>query len=250
MDIVGNGFLARNLAGLAGRHRGVVAIAAGASSTAATGPELDREADLVAAVVRECRQDRRTVIFFSTASHALYGSTRSPARENGPVCPASAFGRHKLRIEHLIAGSGVAWLILRLSHAAGPYQRSHQFFPAMVHAVQSGSVLVHRHAARDLIDVADVVRVVDALVQAGVSGEVINIATGRPYPVLDVVAALESALARPVDIEFADRPPAAVTVSVAKLHRLLPGLRLPEGTNDDLDDLVRRYAPLYAGSPA
>jgi nucleoside-diphosphate-sugar epimerase len=245
MDIIGGGFLAHNLAGLARRHGGVVAIAAGASSTAATGPDLDREADLVRDVVRRCRRERRTVVFFSTASHALYGTTGTPAGEDDPVGPVSAFGRHKLRLERLVADGGTAWLILRVSHAVGPHQRPHQFFPAMVRAVVSGLVRVHRDAARDLIDVADVARAVDALAGAGVTGEVVNVATGAPYPVTGVVAAIQAALDRTAAVEVVDAPPSAATVSVAKLRRLLPGFTLPAGGAETLDRLVRRYAPLY-----
>ncbi|GAA2534913.1 NAD-dependent epimerase/dehydratase family protein [Winogradskya humida] len=246
MDIIGRGFLARNLACLAGRHHRVVAIAAGASSTAATGADLDREADLVRDVALRCRLEQRTVILFSTASHALYGSTTAPVAEHDPVNPASAFGHHKLRLERLVAASGAPWLVLRVSHAVGPYQRSHQFFPAMVRAVGTGYVRVHRDAARDLIDVVTVVRTVDALAGAGISDEVINVATGLPHPVPDIVAAIESALGRAATVHLVDAPPAAATVSVAKLHHLIPGLGSPRDGAEDLHTLVHRYAPLYS----
>ena len=154
MEIVGNGFVARNLAEAFGdRYPRVTALAAGVSSTSVTAPaELDREAELLYATLRRCPG---TLLFFSTASFAMYGSTTSPVAESEPVCPPSVYGRHKLALESVVRSSGVDFLVLRLSHLVGRHQRAHQILPGLTRQVRDGRISIHSGAYRDLLDVAD-----------------------------------------------------------------------------------------------
>lgn len=97
MEIIGRGFLARNHASIGDRHPRVILIAAGASSTRASSTrEFERETALVRDVLARGRRDGKTVVFYSTASHAMYGcgdeAIDESMDEHSPLSPVSAFG--------------------------------------------------------------------------------------------------------------------------------------------------------------
>ncbi|MGW3263434.1 NAD-dependent epimerase/dehydratase family protein [Streptomyces sp. NPDC001056] len=195
MEIVGSGFIAGALRTIAPRHPGVVALAAGVSRIR---PEyarhdLAREAALVTEQAHRCASRGATLLYFSTASAALYGAPGCSGTEECRHAPRTSYGRHKLAMERLVKRSGCRWLILRLAHLVGPGQRPHQLVPALVAQALDGRVRVLRPASRDLLDVTDFVTMTDLLLGAGVEGETVNVASGRSTEVdaiVDHVAAL------------------------------------------------------------
>ncbi len=241
MRIIGNGFLARNLADAFGeRYPAVTALAAGVSSTSVTSPEaFDREADVLYQALRE----RRMLLFFSTASFAMYGSTDTPVREAGPLYPPSVYGRHKLALESCVRLGGAPYLILRLSHLVGPYQRAHQLLPGMVSQVRAGAVTVYRGAHRDLLDVADLVRVVDRLLALGVRDEVLNVVSGVAQPVERIVDGIERRLDVTAQRTYVPAAVCRTLASTDRLRRLVPDVAAE--LTIDLDRLLDRYLPLY-----
>lgn len=247
MEIVGGGFIARNLAPVADRHPYATVVAAGVSSTGVRAAEaFDREEALVRDVLRRCRREGRLVVFLSSASHAVYGFTGpdTAADETTAVHPESPYGRQKLRLERVVAESGAKWLVLRLTHAVGRWQRSHQLLPAFVGQVRGGTVTLHRGAHRDLVDVADVVRAVDGLLGRDVHGEVVNVASGVPRPVEAIVRGIERRMGISARHEVVDVPPALTRVSIDKLCGLLPPMR-SVGEPDYLDRILDRYVAHY-----
>jgi NDP-hexose 4-ketoreductase len=242
MQIIGRGFLARNLAdALAGRHPDVTAFAAGVSSTSVTAaPELDREAQLLYQTLRGCRR----LVFFSTASFAMYGSTSVPAPETGPLCPPSVYGRHKLALESCVRTSGADFLILRLSHLVGPHQRPHQLLPGLAGQIRGGEVTIHRGAHRDLLDVRELVAIVDRLLARGIRNEVLNVVSGVPHPVDRIVDGIERRLGVTARRTYVPGTVSRTLVSTERLRRLVPEAAARLTT--DLDSLLDRYVPDYA----
>lgn len=223
LEIIGHGFIAGNLHGLRGRHPGVTVLAAGVSRTSVTSPaEFARETRLVRETLRRCRADGHTAVFLSTASAAMYGTTRRPAAENDPVRPVSPYGRHKLALEHAVADSGADFLILRLSHLVGTGQHPDQLLPAMIAQLRSGSVQVYRGAYRDLLDVRHMVLILDGLLTLRARGMVVNVASGVPEPIERIVAELESRLGTRARREVVDVVNGRTEVSIAVLRSLLP----------------------------
>lgn len=245
MEVIGRGFIAGRLTTIADRHPAATVLAAGVSSTRVrSDAEFQRERDLVCATAARCARDGRVVVFLSTSSQAMYGSTESPALEGDEPAPDSPYGRHKLRLERLVAQSGAPWLILRLSHVVGPEQRAHQLLPGIVNQVRSGVVQVYRGVHRDLVDVDDVVRALDGLLAQGVCEEVVNVASGVPHPASTIVREIERRLNRTPHHEFVDVAPSITRVSIEKICALLPSMRAvyDEGY---LSRLLDRYVPLY-----
>ena len=249
MDVIGRGFLATNLARISGKHQDVVVFAAGPSSTvASSAEEFGRETDAVHKAILRCREEGKMFVYFSTASAAMYGAPDSPGTEDGPVFPGNAYGRHKLTMEALIRASGVAFLVLRLAHLVGPDQRPHQMMPTLVAQVRSGEIEVWRGAHRDLIDVLDVVRLLDALLTGRVCDEVVNIASGVAVPVEDVVAHLEKRLRVPLRKTYREAY-ARHDISLAKLTRLAPVVRELGFGPDYYRRVVDRYLSATTGVP-
>ncbi|MEU7649339.1 NAD-dependent epimerase/dehydratase family protein [Streptomyces huasconensis] len=245
MEIVGKGFIARNLASVGERHPHATVLAAGVSSTStSSAEEFDREAALVERTTRRCRAEGRLVVFLSSASHALYGNGDTPMTEDTEPRPASPYGIQKLRLESIVAGSGTPWLILRVSHATGRWQRPHQLLPAFVRQVRSGDVQLYQGAHRDLVDVSDLVRVIDGLLERGIEDEVVNVASGTPRPVEALVHGIERRLGLFARHEIVDVPLTRTPVSVEKLCKLLPALRAVTEP-DYLDRMLDRYVPYY-----
>ena len=80
--------------------------------------------------------------------------------------------------------------------------------------------------ALDLIAAADVVSVVDALLRLGVTGEVVNVASGTSVPVERVVDHLELRAGKRAQRAYAGAG-TAHRVAIDKLSALLPASALP-----------------------
>ena len=254
MDIAGTGFLARNLEPISAAHPRVVVAAAGVSAADGTSEaEFAREADLLYRLIRRCGQRGHKLLFFSTASTGMYSVPGEAGREDGPVFPATPYGRHKLALEGVLAAAGIDYLVLRLGHVVGPQQPPHQLLPAMVRQVRSGLVRLHRGAQRDLIDVADVVAIADRLLATGANRTVVNVASGVPVPIDEIIDHIEARLGLRAVREYvkdAHNQP----ISTAKLVRLVPDVAAmgfePGYHRRVLDRYVTAAEPLSSAAPA
>ncbi|MGW2748419.1 NAD-dependent epimerase/dehydratase family protein [Streptomyces sp. NPDC001450] len=247
MRIIGDGFLGRNLAAAFGdRFPDVTAIASGVSSTSTTTlAEYDREAQLLYDVLEGCAREGRRLLFFSTASFSMYGFPDGEATETDPVRPPNAYGRHKLALESVVRSSGTEHLILRLSHVVGRHQRSHQLLPTLVRHVAQGEVTVHQGAHRDLLDVRDLLHAVGRLLADGITGEVLNVASGIPQPVESIVTAIEQRLGIAARRVIRPGSPAITRASVGRLRGLVPDFRAATAEGDYLRALLDTYLPYY-----
>ncbi|MFB9925557.1 NAD-dependent epimerase/dehydratase family protein [Amycolatopsis halotolerans] len=246
MEIVGNGFVARGLASLASRHPRVTVLAAGVSSTQAAGKtEFDREAELVTEVLGRCRRQGAAVVFLSTASQAMYGSTDVPAAEHRPVFPESPYGKHKYALERRVMDFPVSWLVLRLSHLVGDGQRAHQLLPNLIQQIRSGTVRLRQGAHRDLIDIADLRCALDHLLEKEITGEVVNVASGQPNRVEHIVQGIEDRLGITARRLVIPGPPARTVVSTEKLCSLVPQIYSRISRDRYAESLLDRYVPCY-----
>ncbi|WP_103350668.1 NAD-dependent epimerase/dehydratase family protein [Amycolatopsis sp. CA-128772] len=249
MEVVGSGFLARSFAALADSHPGVVVAAFGVSVAAGI-PEADfaREATRLYELIDRCERRQERLVFFSTASAAMYAVPGEPGREDGPVFPSTAYGRHNLALEAVLAASRADYLALRLAHVVGPAQHARMLVPSLVRQLESGAVRLYRGARRDLIDVDDLVDVVDRLLATGAVRTVVNVATGTAAPIERIVDHLEADLGLRAEREYVSEV-ASQPVSVDRLRRLVPeAARL--GGEDYVRRVLAKYGREYAGTPA
>ncbi|OLR93860.1 NAD-dependent epimerase/dehydratase family protein [Actinokineospora bangkokensis] len=242
MRIIGNGFLARHLSTLVDRHPGAVVLAAGVSlvSTGDHDAAFARERALVAETARRCRERGEVLVLLSTASAAVYGTPGCLGEEECAHEGTTPYGRHKRDMERVVRESGCRWLVLRLTHLVGPDQPAHQLVPTLIRDARSGVVRVFTRARRDLMDVQDFLAALDALLAAGVTGEVVNVASGVSVPVLDVVQHVTGLLGVVPQFDLVDRRSDHV-VRVSRLRELTGRAELGAlGYRDVLD----RYVPV------
>lgn len=192
MQILGDGFIAKHLEPLDGLHPDVVALASGVSHPHNTEAAYRREFDLVSRTLERCKNDGKTLIFFSSA--AIYGGPGCRGREDDPAHPPTRYGAHKLALEGLIRESGVRYLCLRLGYVLGRHAPEHRLIPSLIDQIRHGEVTVYRNTRRDLIHAEDMVEILDALLRSTATNEVVNVASGRCVLIDDIIDHLEDRL--------------------------------------------------------
>ncbi len=192
--IIGHGLIARSLAPYADRHPDALAFASGVSDSSTTSPaEFERECALLYEALEQARRDDLRIVYFSGGG-AIYGRWDRPAREDEPLEPRSAYGRHQLVCEAVIRSAGVRYLIARLPNVVGPAGSERQLVPALVRQALAGRVTVQAGAARDLVGVDDMAAVISDLLATGRPRDVVNVASGVSVPVGEIVTAINGLL--------------------------------------------------------
>ncbi len=153
---------------------------------------------------------RRVVL---ASSGAVYGhQERQPVREDDPPAPDSPYAVSKWAAEQYVHTIGRLWGIetvaLRIFNAYGPGQGlpvSHApVVPRFLRAARGGgSLMVYGdgHQTRDFVYVADVVQALSAAATArAINRQVINVGSGEETGVGQLVAAVEGATGREVNV--------------------------------------------------
>lgn len=223
VEIIGNGFLAKHLRSIDHKHPNVTILAAGVSLWKNSVFDYERETDLVDETIQSCRRLDRTLIFLSTASMSMYGGPGCRGLEDEPVEPVTPYGWHKLALEKRVQGSGVRNLVLRLGYVVGPHVPANRLIPSLIEQIRSDNLTVYRTARRDIIDVADWVKVIDLLLATQTTQEVVNVATGHSVPVKLIIDHLEKRLGVSAVRQIIDEG-TAHHISVDKLRRLVPAV--------------------------
>jgi nucleoside-diphosphate-sugar epimerase len=183
MRILGNGLIARSLRQIAHLHEDVIAFAAGVPDSATASQDaFERECDMLYDALDDARRHQLRLIYFSGGG-AIYGRWAVPAIESSPLEPKTAYGRHQLLCEAIVASAGIGYLIARLPNVVGEDANPAQLIPALVRQVIQGRVEVQAHATRDLIDVLDLAPVIAALLDRAAERDTVNVASGRSVPV-------------------------------------------------------------------
>ncbi len=225
MHILGRGFIASNFACLSELHARTVLFAAGVSNSRCLDEaEFYRELGMLNDAIRHCQMHDLKLVYFSS-SGLVYGGYPHGTQEDGPSVPDTAYGKHKLAMERAIQASDVDYLILRLANVVGPDQKRHQLVPALYAQMQRGFVVIWKGAHRDIIDIADVVRITEQLLTQDVSRKVFNVASGISVPVEDIVAQLEASIGSPVTKQYIDCPD-SYRVCIDKLKKTLGADRM------------------------
>ncbi|MFC7877392.1 NAD-dependent epimerase/dehydratase family protein [Isoptericola sp. NPDC057391] len=181
------------------------------------------------AFLRECADMGVARFVFVSSGGAVYGpvSGDQSVPESHPTHPISSHGVTKLMVEHFIRLHShlddLEHVILRVANPFGPGQvvkAGQGLIPALLRRHADGLPVVvygDGSAARDYVYVDDVV---DALVRAidapGHQETTLNIGSGTPRTVMEVVAALEEVAG--VNFEIEKRPERATDVDRISLN--------------------------------
>ena len=202
------------------------------------------------------RHGVRKVVYASTGG-AIYGEGRElPATEDHPVNPEAPYGASKHALEHYLylwkLLHGLEWTALRYPNVYGPRQSPHG--EAGVNAIFIGLMLQGRRPrifgtgeqVRDYVFVDDVVEANVLSVSKG-DGEILNIGTGKPVSVLDIVHELNQILETRIEPMFEPPRPGEVQriyLDASKARRVLgwsPTVPFHEG--------LRRTVEWVRGAP-
>jgi nucleoside-diphosphate-sugar epimerase len=180
------------------------------------------------------------------SSSSVYGGARlgRASRESDPLRPRGGYARSKVGTEQVcarrLAGGGHV-LVVRPFTVVGEGQRADMALSRWAAAARDGRplrVFGSLARTRDFTCVREVTRGLQGLLHGGGTG-VVNLGTGAPRTLADLVDALAGALA--VDIEVRVEPAAdrEVPDTWADVRRLeaLTGFR----PRTDLHDVVRRF---------
>ena len=172
---------------------------------------------------------RRLVL---ASSGTVYGEqTEQPIREEMSPNPGSPYAVSKLSAEYYVNTIGALWgietVILRIFNAYGPGQLAKVSHPPVVPAIVrqalgGGSIVVHGDGRqkRDFVFVDDVVAaLISASTASNVNRLTINVGSGVPSSINDIVAAVGKALSKELTPLHVTAESGGVSTMRADLHR-------------------------------
>jgi UDP-glucose 4-epimerase len=173
-------------------------------------PELDADVNVLGTVaVLEAARAHGAQVVFSSTGGAIYGECATPATEDWPRQPLSPYGTSKLAGEEYLASwnrlHGTRHVALRYGNVYGPRQDPHgeagvvAIFLRGVADGRQPTIFGDGSQERDYVYVGDVARA--TLAATSLDGGVLNISTGVPTSVLELVDAMRSATGREIDPE-------------------------------------------------
>lgn len=160
-----------------------------------------------------------------------YASSPGRVSEESPSRPSSLYAASKLGLGLIleqfgaVAGMQTAWL--RFFYLYGPMEDERRLVPSVINALleDRDAGVTSGTAVRDFLHVDDVASAVCAVAHSGRQGPV-NIGSGRPVAVHDIVATLGEILGRPERIRWGARSddPGAPAYVCADPRRLIDGV--------------------------
>jgi len=227
--IVGSGLMASAFAPVYSAGCDTWIYAAGVSnSSCADEREFARERRRLEAALSDAGPEP-TVVYFGTCSVL------------DPEMADSAYVRHKRAMEALVRARR-RHLILRLPQVAGRSPNPHTLLNYLHSRVtRSERFVVWKRARRHVVDVADVVALARARLDAGPAADTIHLAPEPSHPVTEIVAAFERLTGKRALYDLLDRGSAFI-VDAAPIARLLG----PAGVDFGGDYLYRTLRRYYA----
>lgn len=157
------------------------------------------------------------VLFAS--SGAVYGPRTSPAAEDDPCLPATAYGKGKLAAEKMLAESGLDVKLARCFAFVGPYlnRRIHYAIGNFIQDCIDGRSIVIKGDGtplRSYLYADDLVEWLFAILERGNPGRVYNVGSDQSLSIRRVAECVRSALQSDVDIKILSPAPQDGDVSV------------------------------------
>lgn len=178
--IIGNGLIAKSMACIDAES--VLLYASGVSNSLETmESEFLREKNLIEKSISE--NPEKLFIYFSTCS--IYDSSKN----NSP------YVLHKLKMEQLIAEKCKEYFILRISNAVGKGGNPNLLLNYLVGTIQKKTkITVHTKATRNLIDVEDIAKITQEIMDDFPKNQIINIAYLQNYTIIEITEKISKVL--------------------------------------------------------
>ncbi len=196
-------------------------------STSNRDPIFDIQSNLVGAVntlEAAVRQNVSKFIFLSSGGTVYGNNSHISFKETCPTNPICSYGIVKLAIEKYVAmfheQHGLAYTILRLSNPYGPghtLDKPQGAIGFFMHKLLNNEEIVvwgDGTIERDFIYIHDVVTAIEKSIEATSPSLLLNIGTGVPTSIHDLIALLGSALNRSPRIQYEPSRPFDVQKSI------------------------------------
>lgn len=185
-------------------------------------------------------QPETRIVLLSSAS-VIYASDTKPCVENITLAPFNQYGHLKVSLENALESSELDYMILRVTNAYGPGQRSGRGQGVIAEWLESARehrpllLFGNENSTRDYVHITDVVRAMTLLLSHWSPSEVVNIGSGESISLRNLLVHVESVVGRNLLVEsrdsrVVDRAFSAVDISKA-ISRLswVPQVGLREG---------------------
>jgi len=170
---------------------------------------------------------RRAVIAGSSAEYDWSGASALD-EERTPLRPASLYGHSKNALREIFEAwapqAGLSWAWGRIFNIYGPFENPERLVPRTIRTLQDGRKLAFDNGVlvRDFLHVEDAADAFAALYASNWVGAV-NIASGEPVAVKDVVSRIAECIGRPELVEYGalmapTDAPARLVASVGRLR--------------------------------
>jgi nucleoside-diphosphate-sugar epimerase len=204
---------------------------------------------------------RRAVIAGTCAEYAWQAYTHCVETET-PTKPATPYGsaKHDLRLlaDAWARQAGVELAWGRIFHVYGPHERQERLVGGLASALLRGeeATCSHGRQVRDFLYAPELASAFVALLASDVTGPV-NMASGRPVPVADLVMAVAESAGRPELVRLGARPlapgePERLTAEVRRLREevgWVPAVGLREGAERTVKWWRRALARTLEAAP-
>lgn len=227
--VIGNGMIATRFTTYREDDRFII-FASGVSNSSVTDRDVfDREKQLIIQA-REAHPHKRFV-YFSTCS--IYDESLS----------YSPYVLHKLQMELLVAKHKGGFTIFRVSNPVGKTNNQHTILNYLVEAVRKEtSFTVYSDARRNLVDLDDMYKLCDGVLQQGLfANAILNVANPNSYSILYIVKHIEHHFLKKAHYKIAEKS-SVPHINVADVLPLYESLSI-RFDNDYLVRLLTKYYP-------
>ncbi|WP_164735345.1 NAD-dependent epimerase/dehydratase family protein [Pseudoflavitalea rhizosphaerae] len=225
--VIGNGLVARSFESYAQNERFLIFASGVSNSKSGTEGDYLREANLLRQTMEA--HPEKLLVYFSTTS------------VEDPDLQQTTYVQHKLNMEALVRSNAHRYAIFRLSNLGGrsdnPNTILNYFYQ---HIMQGIPFQIWQHSERNIIDVEDVFRIADHMLQHQMAtNRTLNIANTVSYPVTYIVDTIEEFCGRQGLYTLADRggPVNIDTHEIAEVCKSL-GIQFGEGY---LQKILHKY---------
>jgi nucleoside-diphosphate-sugar epimerase len=177
--VIGNGLIAGSFKGYESAEDWIIFASGVSNSKSSTDADFERERRLLTDTITA--NAGKKIVYFSTCSIT------------DPDLQATAYIRHKVKMETLIEELAIQYNIFRLSNLAGisanPFTVLNFFYR---HIMEEQSFDLWINSERNIMDVEDVFKTADHILQNQLyTNQIINIANIHHYPVKYIVQTIE-----------------------------------------------------------
>lgn len=181
--------------------------------------------------------------FIYASSSSVYGSTNHlPMKEIQLPKPFSPYGVSKLAAEHLCGlyhdNYGVPVISLRYFTVYGPRQRPEMAISSFIQQILQGvpiKIYGDGKQRRDFTYIHDIIEANLLAAQSSAEGEVLNIGSGTPIALIEVISILESIIGKKARIQYVHKEKGDVQDTYADIGRakeilgFRPSVHMQEG---------------------